>query len=70
MTVSETVMARPPEEVDWHGEAEMEAGDLYWFVVDGTGPLLDPDAMDVAITAHGPRCAFRSYWPTQPPLAV
>ncbi len=53
-------MARQPGEVEWHGEAEVEAGDLYWFVVDGTGPLLDPDAMDVAITQYGPRSVFRA----------
>ncbi|MGZ4761460.1 MAG: alpha-amylase family glycosyl hydrolase, partial [Ilumatobacteraceae bacterium] len=70
LTVSETVMARHPGEVDWHGEAEVGHGDLYWFVVDGAGPLLDPDAMDVAITAHGPRSAFRASWPKQTRLAA
>jgi isoamylase len=63
LTVSETVMARPPAGVSWHGEAEVEDGDLYWFVVDGTGPLLDPDAMDVVFTAEGPRSAIRTAWP-------
>ena len=63
-------MARQPGEVTWHGEAEAEEGDLYWFVVDGTGPLLDPDSMDVAITPHGPRSVVRTRWPKQPALAA
>ena len=44
-------------------------GTSYWFVVDGVGPLLDPDAMDVVMTAGGPRSGVRSRWPRHPPLA-
>ena len=68
LTVSETVMARQPEGPTWFGEAEADDGDLYWFVADGVGPLLDPDAMDVMLTADGPRSAVRSVWPTRPRL--
>ena len=41
---------------------------MYWFVADGVGPLLDPDAMDVVMTADGPRSVVRSGWPKQPSL--
>ena len=41
---------------------------MYWYVVDGVGPLLDPDAMDVVMTADGPRSVVRSGWPKQPSL--
>ncbi len=57
-----------PAKRRWHGEAEAEEGDIYWFVVDGVGPLLDPDAMDVAITSDGPRSVIRTHWPKQPAL--
>jgi len=43
-------------------------GDLYWFVVDGIGPLLDPDAMDVVLTDDGPRNVVRTAWPKHLPL--
>ncbi len=69
LTVSETVMSRQPGDPVWHGEAEVGEGDLYWFDVDGIGPLLDPDCADVAITASGPRSAVRTRWPKQPALA-
>jgi glycogen operon protein len=63
LTVSETVMARQPEDLTWCAEADAADGDTYWFVADGVGPLLDPDAMDVAMTMDGPRSAVRSAWP-------
>ena len=50
-------------------DAEADDGDIYWFVADGVGPLLDPDAMDVVMTSRRSaqrRCAPR--WPTQPSL--
>jgi glycogen operon protein len=52
----------------WHVEAEVEDGDTYWFVADGMGPLLDPDAMDVVMTPDGPRSAVRTGWPKQASL--
>ena len=61
-------MARRPGEARWHGEAEADDGDAYWFVVDGVGPLLDPDAMDVDLTPTGPRSVIRTRWPKQPSL--
>ncbi|MDP9465510.1 MAG: alpha-amylase family glycosyl hydrolase, partial [Actinomycetota bacterium] len=68
LTVSETVMARQPGGGMWLGDAEAEVGDRYWFVVDGVGPLLDPDATDVAMTPDGPRSVTRGGWPKQPSL--
>ncbi|MEO8265785.1 MAG: alpha-amylase family glycosyl hydrolase [Ilumatobacteraceae bacterium] len=70
LTVCETVMTRQPEGPTWFGDAEAEDGDLYWFVADGVGPLLDPDAMDVVLTPDGPRSAVRTTWPAQPRLAT
>ncbi len=61
-------MARQPGAATWHAEAEADDGDSYWLVVDGIGPLLDPDAMDVAMTPLGPRSVIRTGWPQQPPL--
>ena len=62
-------MARQPGGARWHAEvAGVEEGDLYWFVVDGVGPLLDPDAIDVVMTAEGPRSAIRTAWPRNPSL--
>ena len=61
-------MARQPGEVGWLGEAEAEDGDIYWFVVDGGMPLLDPDAMDVELTPDGPRSVLRTGWPKRPSL--
>lgn len=62
-------MTRSVDDETWHGDAEAGDGDLYWFVVDDVGPLLDPDSMDVVMTPTGPRSAVRSQWPKQPPLA-
>jgi isoamylase len=68
-TVSETVMTRHAEDPRWQCEVEgAEEGDLYWFVADGVGPLLDPDAMDVVMTPDGPRSVIRRTWPNQPSL--
>jgi len=67
-TVTETVMKRPPEGPTWSSEVEASDGDVYWFVVDGVGPLLDPDAMDVVWTAEGPLSVVRTSWPKQPSL--
>ena len=65
LTVTETVMARQQDGPRWGCEAAAEDGDTYWYVVDGVGPLLDPDAKDVVMTAEGPRSVVRSGWPTQ-----
>ena len=61
-------MTRQPDSSSWLGKAEAEDGDTYWFVADGVGPLLDPDSMDVAMTADGPRSAVRTAWPKHPSL--
>ncbi|MEA3185137.1 MAG: isoamylase, partial [Ilumatobacteraceae bacterium] len=61
-------MERQPEGATWLGNAAADEGDLYWFVADGIGPLLDPDAMDVAMTPEGPRSAVRTSWPKEPRL--
>jgi isoamylase len=61
-------MERQPDGAKWRGEAETEQGDLYWFVADGVGPLLDPDAMDVTLTPDGPRSVVREHWPKEPSL--
>ena len=65
LTVTETVMARQQDGPRWGCEAAAEDGDTYWYVVDGVGPLLDPDAKGVVMTAEGPRGVVRSGWPTQ-----
>ncbi|MEP7202666.1 MAG: alpha-amylase family glycosyl hydrolase [Ilumatobacteraceae bacterium] len=67
-TVSETVMQRQSGGLAWEAEAEAEAGDQYWFVADGVGPLLDPDGMDVVMTPDGPRTVLRLSWPKHPSL--
>ncbi|HEY7628121.1 MAG TPA: alpha-amylase family glycosyl hydrolase, partial [Ilumatobacteraceae bacterium] len=64
----ETAMTRSAASPEWHAEAVAADGDLYWFVADGVGPLLDPDAMDVLLTPAGPRSVVRRRWPKQPPL--
>jgi isoamylase len=61
-------MTRQPERTTWLAEAEVADGDTYWFVADGVGPLLDPDAMDVEIKAEGPRTVVRTNWPKQTSL--
>ncbi|MEY2416031.1 MAG: hypothetical protein QOH53_1365, partial [Ilumatobacteraceae bacterium] len=59
-------MTRQPAGPRWDCGTVAEDGDLYWYVVDGVGPLLDPDARDVVMTANGPRSVVRSGWPTEP----
>lgn len=66
---AETAMSRSVAGHEWHAEAAAADGDLYWFVVDGGGPLLDPDAMDVLFTSDGPRSVVRRRWPKHPPLS-
>ncbi len=61
-------MTRQPDSPRWRADAEADDGDTYWFMADGVGPLLDPDAMDVAMTIDGPRSAVRAAWPTHPSL--
>jgi isoamylase len=63
-------MHRQPDGLTWEAEADAEDGDAYWFIADGVGPLLDPDAMDVLLTSDGPRSAIRTAWPKQPPLGM
>ena len=65
LTVSETVMTRQLEGPRWGCDAAAGDGDIYWYVVDGVGPLLDPDAKDVVMTADGARSVVRSSWPMQ-----
>ncbi len=50
------------------GAVEAGDGDTYWFVVDGVGPLLDPEAMDVVLTDDGPRSVVRTVWPSHASL--
>ncbi len=69
MAISVNVMERLSEDARWHGDVEADDGDIYWFVVDGSGPLLDPDSMDVAMTPAGPRSVIRTRWPKQARLA-
>lgn len=66
---TQTVMTGVADDGSWHCEAEAEDGDLYWFVVDGVGPLLDPDARDLVMTSLGPRSVVRTGWPKEPRLA-
>ena len=64
-------MQRPPGgSADWVAEADAVDGDIYWFVADGIGPLLDPDAMDVVMTGEGPRSVVRTSWPKQPSIGT
>lgn len=70
LDTSGVAMVRSSEESEWHGEAEADEGDVYWFVADGVGPLLDPQSMDVVMTPAGPYSVVRTRWPKQPPLAV
>ena len=61
-------MVRRPDDAGWLVETDTEDGDLYWFVADGIGPLLDPDAMDVVVTPDGPRSVVRTGWPKEPQI--
>ncbi|MEO7371986.1 MAG: alpha-amylase family glycosyl hydrolase, partial [Ilumatobacteraceae bacterium] len=67
-TVVETAMTRHSPAEFWSCEAEVEVGDLYWFIADDVGPLLDPDAKDVVMTQEGPRSVWRTTWPKSPSL--
>ncbi len=49
----------------WRGSVAAADGDLYWLVADGAGPLLDPSADDVVFSTAGPRCVFRTGWPSR-----
>ena len=66
--VTETVMARQQEGPRWGCDAVADDGDIYWYLVDGVGPLLDPDTKDVVMTSEGARSVVRSMWPAQPSL--
>lgn len=48
----------------WAAALDAADGDLYWLVVDGVGPLVDPSAPEVAITPAGPRGVVRRAWPS------
>jgi len=52
----------------WTADVPAVDGEIYWFVVDGVGPLLDPDAMDLLWTTEGPRSVVRTTWPERPSL--
>lgn len=65
----ETAMVRSADGM-WRIDAEATLGDRYWFVVDGVGPLLDPDAADVLLTTDGPRSVIRGPWPRRTPMTV
>jgi isoamylase len=47
---------------DWVGQITASAGDQYWLVVDGRGPLLDPHCRDLEMTPAGPRSVVRDPW--------
>ena len=64
-----TDMVRSPDDGRWLVTAEASVGDLYWFVVDGVGPLLDPAAADVVLTPDGPRSVVHGTWPARPPMS-
>jgi len=65
----ETAMVRSAGDGRWRTTADADVGDRYWFVVDGVGPLLDPEAMDVVLTPEGPRSVVRRPWPHHAPMA-
>jgi isoamylase len=62
-SATRTAMVRAADDGTWRATAEAAIGDRYWFVVDGVGPLLDPAAADVVLTAVGPRSVIRGPWP-------
>jgi glycogen operon protein len=67
--IAETAMQRQPgESAEWFADVEAVDGDRYWFVADGVGPLLDPDAMDVVMTGEGARSVVRTSWPKEPQI--
>ena len=47
----------------WCAGAAASDGDRYWLDVDGVGPLVDPAARDLVVTADGPRGVVRRSWP-------
>ena len=58
---------------EWVADASVATGDLYWIVVDGGPPLLDPSCLDLELTPEGPRSVVRDRWPRRPagaPLAA
>jgi isoamylase len=61
--VTESMMTRVGDDLVWSVEADGDDGQPYWFVVDGVGPLLDPEALDVMMSVDGPRSVLRQAWP-------
>ncbi|HZY06224.1 MAG TPA: hypothetical protein VFE69_00700, partial [Ilumatobacteraceae bacterium] len=68
VAATEAEMTRGEDGATWMAELDAVDGDLYWFVVDGVGPLLDPNAADVVSTDGGFRSVVRDTWPKQPSL--
>jgi glycogen operon protein len=53
----------------WEVSFTATAGDRYWLVADGVGPLVDPSADSVVMTERGPVGALRADpWPSVAPL--
>jgi len=70
-TETAVVLARR-EPSEWVAEFEAEDGDMYWLMIDGGPPLLDPSCWALVHTEEGPRSAVRepwARWPQGAPLA-
>ncbi|HEY4607894.1 MAG TPA: alpha-amylase family glycosyl hydrolase, partial [Ilumatobacteraceae bacterium] len=67
-SVAEAELTRAEDGATWMADVDAVDGDVYWFFVDGVGPLLDPDAMDVMWTTDGPLSVVRTTWPKEPTL--
>ncbi|MBI5090098.1 MAG: hypothetical protein HZB15_14885 [Actinobacteria bacterium] len=53
----------------WEATLSAVAGDRYWVVADGIGPLVDPSADAVVMTERGPVGVVRATpWPSERPL--
>jgi isoamylase len=61
-TGESSVTARHEPEIGWIAEVALEPGDLYWIVVDGGPPLLDPHCRALVHTPDGPRSMWREAW--------
>ncbi|MEY4339249.1 MAG: glycogen debranching enzyme [Actinomycetota bacterium] len=62
----------PDAEGWWSADVHGESGDLYAVAVDGGAPVLDPNCLDLVMTADGPRSVLRAPWAVHPqgePLA-
>jgi glycogen operon protein len=68
VAATEVEMTRGEDGATWMAELDAADGDIYWFVVDNIGPLLDPNAADVVSTDGGFRSVVRDTWPKQESL--